>query len=64
MSSRVESIVSQILMLTPFELAQLRAALAGEDGPDIGVREPRRPVGPLDARGVSLESEIGKEDSR
>lgn len=61
--SRIRMIASQIKRLTPEELRELQKLLdpsKGDDEPDSGVREPRRPRPPRGASGITLEFPEGE----
>lgn len=58
--SKLELLKQDILALTVNELRELNRMLSEGGGEAVGVREPRRPRPPLDARGVSLDAPEGK----
>lgn len=58
----IRRLADQILALSADQLTQLNRILRDEGGGGVGVREPRRPRSPTDARGIALDSEKGKAD--
>lgn len=61
--TQLAEIISRMTVRDLAELNRLLRDLPGWEG-GAGVREPRRPRTPLDARGVALDSTEGKVDVR
>lgn len=58
-------IANHIRRLTARDLAELNRLLRDTPGWEPpGVREPRRPIKPLDARGIALDATEGKTSTR
>ena len=59
---KIKLLFEQIMKLTITEQRELLALLRDEGGPDIGVREPRRPLAPTSSGAVALEQDDPDED--